>query len=197
MATYNPLSRFNYREQIVAGYSQRIEEWIDEGRQAYHLNFMFHQLPKSRTTQMRIMEQEVTRVHSILTRRIVRRPKARRWMHLRPIFLGCPDLPVFKWNRGEVRQHSAANEGLHFNVVALVPPRKDPVLPVEFQYWHRGPLSRLMVSLDQHFQQSTFYSNDRLARIHATPVVDGTMADYTFKAFKHGRVDEDQILILQ
>jgi hypothetical protein len=53
------------------------------------------------------------------------------------------------------------------------------------------------VPLDQHFQEeSKFYLNDRLARIHVTPVNYGTMMDYTLKAFKHGRVDEDAILVL-
>ena len=35
-----------------------------------------------------------------------------------------------------------------------------------------------------------------LARIHATPVTIGTMADYTLKTFKHGRVDSDSMLVL-
>jgi hypothetical protein len=56
---------------------------------------------------------------------------------------------------------------------------------------------RITVPLDQHFQEeSKFYLNDRLARIHVTPVNYGTMMDYTLKAFKHGRVDEDAILVL-
>jgi hypothetical protein len=56
---------------------------------------------------------------------------------------------------------------------------------------------RLNVSLDQHFREgSKFHLNDRVARIYSTTVVRGTMADYTLKNFKHGRVDSDSILIL-
>jgi hypothetical protein len=58
-------------------------------------------------------------------------------------------------------------------VVALVPPRTDPILPVEFQYWLRGPLSRMKVPLDQHFQENgEFYLNARLARIYAIPIIE-------------------------
>jgi hypothetical protein len=185
-------------ERLVDGYSRLISELMDEGRKAFYLNFMFHQLSGLRQTQMRIMEQEVERVHCILMRHIVRRPKARRFAHLRPIFFGCPDLPVFKWNRDKVGQSVTANDGLHFNVVALVPPRTDPIFPVEFQYWLRGPLSRLTVPLDQHFQENERkYLNRRLARIDVTQITEGTMADYTLKTFKNGRVDEDSILVLK
>jgi len=53
------------------------------------------------------------------------------------------------------------------------------------------------VPLDLHFRErGTFYLNDRLARVHVTPVNNGTMADYTLKTFKHGRVDWDSILVL-
>jgi hypothetical protein len=60
-----------------------------------------------------------------------------------------------------------------------------------------GPQSRLKVSLDQHFRERRrLYLTERLARIHVTAVEDGTMADYTLKAFKNGRIDADSILIL-
>jgi len=197
MTTYRQLSEFERREQLVDAYSHRISELMDEGRRAYYLNFMFNQLPGTRETQMRIMVQEVERVHRNLMHHIVRRPKAARFAHLRPVFFGCPDLPVFKSNRHKVGQFVTANDGLHFNVIALVPPRNDPILPAEFQYWLRGPLSRMTVPLDQHFQESgRFYLNRRLARIDVTPITEGTMADYTFKTFKNGRVDEDSILVL-
>ncbi|MGY8685674.1 hypothetical protein Q2941_49400 [Bradyrhizobium sp. UFLA05-153] len=198
MTTYHQLSESERRERVVEAYSHRIGELMDEGRRAYYLNFMFNQLPGARQTQTQIMTQEVERVHWTLMHHIVRRPNAERFAHLRPIFLGCPDLPVFKWNRDKVGQSVTANDGLHFNAVALVPPRTDPILPVEFQYWLRGPLSRLTVPLDQHFQENgRKYLNRRLARIDVTPITEGTMTDYTLKTFKHGRIDEDSILILK
>jgi hypothetical protein len=103
---------------------------------------------------------------------------------------------VFKWDRGE-QNRLVANDGMHFNVIALLPPPRHPALPGWFQYRMWGPQSRLKVTLDQHVQaRSKFYLNDRLARIHVTPVNYGTMVDYALKAFKHGRLDEDSILVL-
>jgi hypothetical protein len=164
---------------------------------AYFLNLMFNQLPGCRRTAMEIMIKEAERVHSILTRHIVRRPTAEQWARLRPIFIGVHDLPVFKWDRRELQRLDFVNDGLHFNVVALVPPPSHPILPMSFQYRAWGPQSRLKVPLHQHFRERRrFYLNERLARIDATPITKGTMADYTLKAFKHGRVDADSILVL-
>jgi hypothetical protein len=197
MTQHQPTSRFQHREQIVEAYSQLITEKMDEGRDGYFVNFMFNQLPGARQNQMGIMTQEVERVHSILTHHVVRRPTGDKWAHLRPIFVGIHDLPVFKWDRGEPHRLDLVNDGLHFNVVALLPPPRHPVLPSWFQYRMWGLQSRLTVPLDQHFQEERkFYLNDRLARIHVTRVNYGTMADYTLKAFKHGRLDADSILVL-
>lgn len=198
MTQHQPISRFQHREQIVEAYSQLIEERMDEGRDGYFVNFMFNQLPGARQNHMDMMIQEVERVHSILTHHIVRRPRADKWAHLRPIFVGGHDLPVFKRDRGQLHNFNLVNDGLHFNVIALLLPPSHPALPsrVKYQVW--GPQSRLTVPLDQHFQdESKFYLNDWLARIDVTRITYGTMADYTLKAFKHGRVGEDSILVLK
>jgi hypothetical protein len=58
--------------------------------------------------------------------------------------------------------------------------------------------SRLRVSLDEHFAQNGhLYLTDKLRRIHPTRITRGTMADYTLKNVKKGRVDPDDILILK
>jgi hypothetical protein len=170
---------------------------MNEGRLGYFVNFMFNQLPGSRQTQMEIMNREVDRVHSILMHHIVRRPNADNWAHLRPIFIGSHDLPVFKWKRDRLGRLDVANDGMHLNLIALVPPHSYSFFPHSVQCKAWGPRSRLTVPLDQHFKErSRFYLNESLARVHVTPITDGTMADYTLKAFKHGRVDADSLLIL-
>src|SRR3954465_1442771 len=83
MTTYRQLSGSKHREKLVEAYSHRIGELMDEGRLAYYLNFMFNHLPGSRETKIRIMVQEVERVHWILMHHIVRRPNAVRFAHLR------------------------------------------------------------------------------------------------------------------
>jgi hypothetical protein len=197
MRPYKPtLSRLD-RELIVEAYAQLIGEKIGEGRDAYYLNFMFNQLPGSKQIRMDTMTQEVERVHSILTHHIVRRPHAENSAHLRPILIGSHDLPVFKWEQGEPSRMDVANDGLHFNAIALVPPHRHSALPTWFQYWRRGRPSRLKVPLQQHFhERQRFYLNDRLARAHVTRITYGTMADYLLKNFKHGRLDGDSLLLL-
>lgn len=197
MTQHQPTYGFNFREAIVEAYSSMIAEKMDEGREGYFVNLMFNQLLGSRQNRMDTMRQEVERVHWILAKHMIHRPNHRNWAHLRPIFVGGPDLPVFKWNRGEPNRLAVANDGLHFNIVALLPRPSPAILPSGVQNRLWGLQSRLKVPLDQHFRdRSEFYLNDRLARIHVTPVSYGTMADYALKAFKHGRLDEDSILVL-
>jgi hypothetical protein len=189
-------SALDHRKSIVAAYSKLIAEKQQEGCIAYFLNFMFNQLPGSQPIWMKIMEDEVRRVHSILTHHIVRRPNAENWAHLRPIFVGAHDHPVFKRNREKLNRFHIANDGLHLNVVALVPPESYSFLSHSVQCRAWGPRSRLTVPLDQHFKdRGQFYLNDRLARIHATLVDEGTMADYALKTFKRGRFGADPLLI--
>jgi hypothetical protein len=64
------------------------------------------------------------------------------------------------------------------------------------QFAIRGRRSRLTVPLKKHFEQcQQFYLNDVLYRLHVTPITKGSMADYTLKAFKHGRVSSDSIQV--
>jgi hypothetical protein len=185
----------NTRERLVAGYSARIRELIDPGRDPYFINFMFDHIPGGRQAKMDVMVQEVTRVHHILTRHIVRRPEATAWRHLRPTIIGCHDLPVWK-HKKEIGRGSVVNDGLHYNAIALAPMPARADMPIKVQYLLLGRQSRLMVPLDEHFRsQRRFYINKALARVHVTPITSSTMADYMLKTFKHGRVGPDSIQI--
>ena len=183
------------REQVVGGYSDMVRNYIDLGLDPYYLNFMFNHIPGSRAAKRDAMISEVTRVHHILTRHVVRRPNTEAWRHLRPIFIGCHDLPVWKHEK-ELLQNFVANDGLHFNAVALLPRPALTVLDIKLQFRIWGRQSRLKVPLHQHlWEKRQFYHNDALSRIHVTPITRGTMADYMLKTFKHGRVDADSIQI--
>ena len=95
-----------------------IREYIDLGWDPYFINFMFNHIPGDRQAKMDVMIQEVTRVHHIFTRHIVRRPEATAWRHLRPMFMGCHDLPVWKHAK-EIGRGSVVNDGLHYNAIAF------------------------------------------------------------------------------
>jgi hypothetical protein len=183
------------RELIVLGYSEMIRNHIDLGWDPYYVSFMFNHIPGSRVAKMEVMRQEVTRVHCILTRHIVRRPEAPEWRHLRPKIIGCHDLPVWKHQK-EIVQNLVVNDGLHFNAVVLVPQPARTDMPIKVQFLLWGRQSRLCLPLDEHFcLNQRFYVNDALARIHVTPITSGPMGDYTLKAFKHGLVSADSIQI--
>jgi hypothetical protein len=185
----------NVREQIIAGYSEIIKEQITLGFRPNYISFMFNHIPGNAAIKMDVMTAEIKRVHDILTRHIVRRPRAENWCHLRPIFIGCPDLPVWKHEKELVR-NLVVNDGLHYNVVALVPEEARPNMPIQVQFILWGRRSRLKVPLKVHFQQNQqFYLNDYLSRIHVTPITKGTMAGYTLKAFKNGLVDPDRVQV--
>jgi hypothetical protein len=64
----------NVREEIIAGYSEIIKEHVQWGWRPNYINFMFNNIPGSVLEKMDVMTREVTRVHDILTRHIVRRP---------------------------------------------------------------------------------------------------------------------------
>ena len=139
---------------------------------------------------------DVKRVHDILSRHIVRKPKSEAWWHLLPVFIVCPDYPVPKTKKADIRAFNA-NDGLHMNAVGLVPPRPPSYLPPGVRQ-HRffGKLSRLREPIDVHFEQYKHeYRTDKLYRIDVTRISQGTMADYTLKTFKNGRVAYDDIRV--
>jgi len=186
------------RKLIIAGYAEMIKRRVDDGGRPNYVNFMFNHIPGSAATKMDAMTAEVTRVHNILTRNIVKRPKAKLWCHLRPIFIGCHDLQVWKHEKQLVRNF-VVNDGLHFNVLALVPKESDATIPMRLQFALWGRRSNLTVPLIAHFEdRERFYLTDVLSRIDVSPVKAGTipeMTDYALKAFKHGRVGPDSIQV--
>jgi hypothetical protein len=108
-----------------------------------------------------------------------------------PVLLGLPDYPVVKQQKVDARL-LRVNGGLHFNAAVLLPPR------CEFPKIIGEKQSRLKESLVVHVgRKEAEYLTDRLYRIHVTPIISGTtMADYTLKSFKNGRIGSDRILIL-
>jgi hypothetical protein len=113
------------------------------------------------------------------------------WRDLVPVLIGAPDYPVVKTIKSDVCLFQV-NDGLHFNAVVLLPPKtKGPKIAGVRQ-------SKLKESLVLHVnRKEREYLNDKLYRIHVTPMVKGTsMAEYTFKAFIKGRISSNDIVIL-
>jgi hypothetical protein len=189
-ASLMPQLNFDQRKQIIAGYDQMIEEIIENDRaKVYYVNFMFNQLPGSDRTRREIMKTEVARFHDILTNHTVRKRKAQGWRDLVPVLIGAPDYPVIKKEKADAKLYQV-NEGLHFNAIVLVPPRKRPS--------PNGKRSRMKESLRKHVDlKRERYLTARLGRIHVTRVGTSTsMTEYMLKAFRRGRISSDDILVL-
>lgn len=184
-----------YRARLIEGYNEFIRNRIDQGAQAHFINFIFNHIPYGRERRLEMMIDQVTRVHTSLLFHTVRKPKMASWQHLRPVFIGAPDLPVWKHDKVTGRLMNV-NGGLHFNVVALTPPPAMATVHIKLQNFLFGKQSRLTVPLEVHFRQrASFYVNETLYRIHVTPIARGTMADYTLKTFKKGLVSSDAIQV--
>jgi len=173
-----------------------ISRYVREGKIPYHVNFLFRPLPGGEKVRKEIMTGEIERVHKTLTQHVVRKSDKDNWKHLRPIFIGCHDRPVWKHEK-ELGRAYIPNDGLHFNLIALLPPTNPLPLGMD-QHPLMPRQSRLHVSLADHFaEKEKAYLKDPLCGIHVTVIITGTMADYTLKTFKHGYASSDDILILK
>jgi hypothetical protein len=187
---------YSQRIRNIGGYSEIISSLVREGMVSHHINFMFNQLPGSIDRRNQIMWSDVTRVHELLRERIARKWWSPGWEHLRPVFIGCRDLPVIKADKKQSRLY-LPNEGAHFNVVALVPP-VNPLPDGIDQHPMMLKQSRLHVSLEEHFvQHQNIYLSDHLCRIDVTKISYGDMTDYTLKNYKRGNVSSEGILLLR
>lgn len=187
---------FNYRKRLISSFSEFINELQSYGMNSYYFNFMFNKIAGNEASRKERMWSDVQRVHHLLTRQIVRNRKSDAWRHLWPIFILCPDFPVPKNKKANVKAHNA-NDGLHIGGVVLAPPPCPSYVPKGIrQHSSLGKLSRMKVHLDQHFEEKMpQYLTDKLYRIDISPVRYGTMADYTLKAFKSGKVQYDDIRV--
>jgi hypothetical protein len=187
---------FTFRKKLVESYSEFISELKSWNWDAYYFSFMFDHISGGESQRKERMFSDVKRAHDILSRHIVRKPQSEAWKHLLPVFIVCPDYPVPKKEKSSIRVFNA-NDGLHMNAVAVVPPRPPSYLPREvWPHWFSGKQSRLKEPLDVHFQQrSREYRTEKLYRIHVTPITKGDMIDYTLKNFKNGRIGYDDIRV--
>jgi hypothetical protein len=159
-----------------------INERLEEGWQGYLISFMFKSLRGSRASVIRQMEKEVERVYAGVLKQLFRHPRKVPSL-LMPLWIVCPDFPVPKHEKKELREVSI-NSGLHFQGVAAMPPG-----------------TRLNCGLDDHFelfQGHYVRSGLPLARVHAAPITHNPeyVAEYTLKSIPRRRLDFDHVLIL-
>ena len=181
MRSYEYQDLRSSRLELIHGYQNWIQDYINQGWRPYEISFMFHQLPGKQSSVLGQMRREIERVYSRLLTRFDRNPRSPAGFNRLPRMILFPDLPVFKWKKKSIRDVSI-NEGLHYSGIALTP-----------------PISRFRSTLDIHFsQEQDQYINEKLLRIHVTPITRDPdyVTDYVAKTYKRGRVSGDDIHIL-
>ncbi len=172
---------YDYRLDLINGYQEWIQDYIDQGWAPYLVSFMFHQLPGSRLSVLAQMKQEIYRAYSRLVTRFDRNPRSSASFNRIPRMVLFPDFPVYKLEKNSIRDISV-NNGLHYQGIALTP-----------------PVSRFRCTLDAHFcQEQHNYVNDKLARIEVQPVTwdPEYVTDYVGKSVKRRLASDDDIIIL-
>ena len=117
------------RLELIYGYQNWIQDYINQGWRPYEISFMFHQLPGKQSSVLGQMRREIERVYSRLLTRFDRNPRSPAGFNRLPRMILFPDLPVFKWKKKSIRDVSI-NEGLHYSGIALTPP-----FPASDQPW--------------------------------------------------------------
>jgi hypothetical protein len=175
-------TRTESQRLLVDGYTQLITDRVQAGWTCDLVTNLFQQLRGPRASVIGQMMDEVQRVYSTLITRVHRRPRTAPNDEL-PLFIGAADLPVYKRDRSAL-PNVFCNGGLHFHVLALMP-----------------PVSRLKESLADHFaKMSGLYvgSGSSIQRIHVEPVVEGEarVVDYVLKTILNGRLSYDEAVLV-
>ena len=170
--------------KLINAYAEMTQTYINEGFEPYLTSFMFNiKRLGSRDPHSQVID-EVTRVYSNFITRVVRDPKQVRDSEYRPVLIGVPDYPVFKWTNGTKKRMQANNEGVHLHGILLIP-----------------PFNRLKVGVKDHFKikRKSYIGPDfPLSRIdvqHIESDIPFTV-DYVFKSLKRNWCGRDDILVL-
>src|SRR4029077_17292603 len=165
-------------KQLIAGYTELIQQRIDEGFSAFLLTFMFKQLAGPPKALLMQMNDEVQRVYSTFVTRVVRNPRSEFLKDALPFLITVPDRPVSKKNKQNLSDLTI-NGGLHLHGILCVPGN-----------------SRLKVDAAAHFNANkALYVKNRLLRINIKPVYSEDVVDYAFKALKNGNATPDDIQV--
>jgi hypothetical protein len=170
------------RNVIVQGYATWVENKVAEGWIPHLISALYHPLRGGALSVIRQMRELMERLYGRYLTWTVKNPHAIRWLPLRPILIGCADLPVPKRDKQPIADFQV-NGGLHTHATLLT-----------------APQSRLKVPVEEHFaSQAEQYRRVGRLRELEVKAIDRTPAnatEYVLKAFKTGRVPDEALIIL-
>lgn len=168
-------------DAVIQGYSSMITRKIEEGYTPYILSLLYKPLRGPRDRVLGEMERGIMEAYKTLLLRVARKPRSPAHRDRLPAWILVPDWPVAKRAKVGLRE-VLLNNGLHYQGLALIPPR-----------------GRLREGLDEHFQlRQALYTRGPVARIHAEPITEtpGRAVRYLFKSLQRRRADFDSVIIL-
>jgi hypothetical protein len=156
--------------ELINGYSQWIQEYMDKGWNASLLTLMFKPLGGGDKAALTKMKDEVDRVYSTFITRVVRNPNSEYQKGSRPILIAAPDRPVLKNEKQKLRD-VRINGGVHMHGILLVPRQ-----------------SRLKEGVETHFKRhENRYVRNNLLRLNVQPIQSSPeeVVGYAMKAVKN------------
>jgi hypothetical protein len=165
--------------QLIAEYTQLVQQRIDQGFDAFLLTFMFQSLAGSPKAPLVQMNHEMKRFYAKFLTRVVRKPKTQFMKDALPVLITVPDRPVYEVAKRGLPDLKI-NGGLHINGILCVPRN-----------------SRLKVDVRTHFQvQRALYVTNHLLRIDVKPIYFASAAGYAlFKALRSGNATVDDFKV--
>jgi hypothetical protein len=169
-------------EELTRWWTREMENReCTDGWDIFLVTFQFEQIHGSTSTRLKEIQNCVCRFYSKLLTRVVRKPRSRLQLHLRPKMLAIPDYPVAKPKKMSIRDVTI-NDGLHVHAILGLP--------------HE---SRLKEWLPAHVERKKrAYIKRPLSSIHFEPVTRTLtkVVDYSLKSIKRGRCRWEDVLIL-
>jgi hypothetical protein len=168
--------------KLIEAYGRWIQEFIDQGWDAYMFTFKFDQLPGSSQAKRMQMERDLLKWYGRLATRTVRQPASPKYSPFLPRVILVPDLPVPKRCKQNLTD-VVINDGIHYHGLVMAT-RSAP---------------RLKEPLDVHINQNLeTYLVGSLIDIDVRPISSrvGYVTEYCMKTLKRRRFSDDAILIL-
>lgn len=123
-------------KQLQYAYGEWVESLVCNGYTAYFMTFMFNEMGNmQRHTMAEQMLKDIETYYGRLITHFTRKPHRTEEMHMRPIMIASPDLPVPKRAKGELRD-AVVNDGLHCHAICLTPPVSR--FKGKFEDWAQG-----------------------------------------------------------
>ena len=170
---------------------------MDKGWRAYLVTFMFNQLPGGREAIIRQMIRAIEDVfYRQLIKRVVRKTRSPKWLEFRPILIGCPDVPAFKYAKKVYMPDLATNDGLHLHAIILIPDKKHTRLRETGLIKHIEDEEHIYVGCNpklQRIQVERIQGDPRHPKYKKGPQF---AAGYALKAARKGTIDYDHLFIL-